>query len=449
MDNSIYRFRSIDKVLSSNDLGIPDKGLDELRNQQIYFSSLHELNDPMEGYKEIYWEGDEVVWKNLLKHYLMCLESAYTTLFIGGDWRKLSNKDLPIFGKTDQFPSSDISSSICDLFFSNEVISKLPKLLSKRKSPVRRNEILYYLSTLNHLAINCIKTIFDKKVCSSEELLLNKNIGQFLFTEDYFSNLEHIEQKYKNNLNGIDTISSIALNINAQLMLITQYNNRDKIGHNQKFLINFPEHYLKRIEDLLYPDFKIACFSSSYKNASMWSHYAGNHEGICFQFKKDCYEFHEIEYNKNFPEINFFQSLGNLSVSRMMDTWFRGEDQLRSRHISILEKEKEEKWRHDYWNRGYKILRTKTTDWKHENELRVIRYSTIGENISLDNYDFKNLEGIIFGINTKIEHKIKIIEIIEEKCKKTSRKDFKFYQAAYCKMDGVVKKQELSLLTFK
>jgi len=56
MDKSIYRFRSIDKVLSTEDLDSNAKGFDELRKQQIYFSSLHELNDPMEGYKEIYWE---------------------------------------------------------------------------------------------------------------------------------------------------------------------------------------------------------------------------------------------------------------------------------------------------------------------------------------------------------------------------------------------------------
>ena len=51
MTNSIYRFRSIDKVLSSEDLGNPKntEGYDELRKQQIYLSWLENLNDPMEG----------------------------------------------------------------------------------------------------------------------------------------------------------------------------------------------------------------------------------------------------------------------------------------------------------------------------------------------------------------------------------------------------------------
>jgi hypothetical protein len=33
---------------------------------------LPELNDPLEGFKDLFWKGDVIVWKNLLRHYLLC-----------------------------------------------------------------------------------------------------------------------------------------------------------------------------------------------------------------------------------------------------------------------------------------------------------------------------------------------------------------------------------------
>lgn len=46
-------------------------------------------------------------------------------------------------------------------------------------------------------------------------------------------------------------------------------------------------------------------------------------------------------------------------------------------------------------------------------------------------YNFEDLEAIIFGINTSKEDRIKIIEIVTEKCKKEGRKHFDFYEMAY------------------
>src|SRR5258706_3435777 len=60
----LYRFRPAGAVL--------DK-YEELARQEIYFSPPEELNDPMEGYKDVFWLGDRIIWRNLLRHYLLCL----------------------------------------------------------------------------------------------------------------------------------------------------------------------------------------------------------------------------------------------------------------------------------------------------------------------------------------------------------------------------------------
>ena len=127
--------------------------------------------------------------------------------------------------------------------------------------------------------------------------------------------------------------------------------------------------------------------------------------------------------------------------------WFYDqESKATSKCAEFLNSEKnQEKWRNSYWEQGYKFLTTKTDDWEYEKECRLISYSTIGGNIKLSKYDFNSLEGIIFGIKTKDEHKMKILEIIEEKCRKSNRKDFKFYQSEYCHQNGKIEKKELTL----
>jgi hypothetical protein len=39
--------------------------------QEIYFAPPENLNDPMEGYKDVFWSGDLIAWRNLLRHYLL------------------------------------------------------------------------------------------------------------------------------------------------------------------------------------------------------------------------------------------------------------------------------------------------------------------------------------------------------------------------------------------
>ena len=47
---TFYRFRSIDNLLGEK--------YNELENQSIYFASPNQLNDPMEGFKDLVFNGD-------------------------------------------------------------------------------------------------------------------------------------------------------------------------------------------------------------------------------------------------------------------------------------------------------------------------------------------------------------------------------------------------------
>ena len=49
----LYRYRTIKSALL------------ELENGSFYFAEPNELNDPIEGYLKIFWQGDKPAWEGL------------------------------------------------------------------------------------------------------------------------------------------------------------------------------------------------------------------------------------------------------------------------------------------------------------------------------------------------------------------------------------------------
>lgn len=88
MINEFYRFRSISSLIGN---------FEELENQSIYFAEPQFLNDPMEGYRDVYWEGDFIVWRNLFNHYLLCLEKACSLVIISGEEHQFVKMIYPFF----------------------------------------------------------------------------------------------------------------------------------------------------------------------------------------------------------------------------------------------------------------------------------------------------------------------------------------------------------------
>lgn len=130
----VYRFRSAEKLLDFK----------ELERRQIYMARLDELNDPMEGYKDVVWRGDAVLWENLLRHYLLSMvwTASHCMLLSDDDFEAptipahLTEADLP----TDAFRS--LCGSIYSDFFSRPNMSTLPVQLSALHQHPRRDGLL-------------------------------------------------------------------------------------------------------------------------------------------------------------------------------------------------------------------------------------------------------------------------------------------------------------------
>jgi len=101
-----------------------------------------------------------------------------------------------------------------------------------------------------------------------------------------------------------------------------------------------------KIEDLINKGFRILSLSKveNAKNALMWSHYAGQHNGVCFEFDSDSL-FTEYNGQTTYPkysEVDYPKEAGP---------------------ISFFSVDVEERIR---------MLKTKSEDWGYENEIRYI-----------------------------------------------------------------------------
>src|ERR1700690_1768336 len=126
---SFYRFRSLDALLGQRQ---------ELERQEIYFAAPDELNDPMEGYKDLIWNGDEIAWANLLRHYLLCLVQTFSAAtFLGQDYKPSLSRGF-VFSSVSSLPTEilrGIYQEVRKEFFAREQISELPSLLAACRSP--------------------------------------------------------------------------------------------------------------------------------------------------------------------------------------------------------------------------------------------------------------------------------------------------------------------------
>lgn len=472
MSDFVYRFRTIEKLLEHK----------ELETQSIYFSPPHSLNDPIENYKDIFWYGDEILWTNLLKNYLLCLQDINILIRLKGIDQTTTADEIPVFTTYDALPTQiykDKMKKIFDEFFGHEKIKSLIKGLSNRKN-IRRNELLFYLETIHVFCLNLInkhdQTIKDSNKSNIDpNLLLNGNILE----EGFFDLINQEITKFNDECNIEDVFFSITQKTTHQQKILNVLK-AGKLEEGRKFYCyDFPQHYVRQIEQLMFWPWYTACFSNIPNNSSMWGYYTDGHKGVCLKFKTTIhegrrgiflktttgyggskngitkhygqvfFELHNINYEAKVRPIDFFKFIGRLPYPALINQWYSDENKNMSPLIKDVINGQEE-WRTNYWKTFYSNIPIKTQEWKHEEEARLIHISILSGDIAHEdrilNYNFNDLEGVIFGLNTTDEHKVEVIKIVHDLCIKNNRSDFNFYQASYNNRSGKIDINKVDLL---
>ena len=108
-----------------------------------------------------------------------------------------------------------------------------------------------------------------------------------------------------------------------------------------------------------------------------------------------------------------------------------------------------ETWQNNYWSNLDRDVCSKTKDWEYEQEYRLVLHGLL--DTSLDKrrrtltYDFNSLKGIIFGMRTSDEDKLRVIEVIRRKCEENDRMEFRFLQAYYSPETGDIRATDFQL----
>lgn len=247
MGKSFYRFRNIKSLLE----------FEELEKQTIYFAPPEDLNDPMEGFKDIVWNGDEIVWKNLFKNYLLCLEHA-TSLFtvIGEEHGTITESDIPVFKNHEDFPTiqyKELFEEIKLEFF--KVVLPFIKKIATRTSPIRRDELSFNLKVVHSIALDIIIEKYEEKgfipknervnpkINKIKQKILTQSIKSINFTESMI-NKESVETLFAI-FNSIQ--NDIQLNNNLEGNLVLNSPNKNFI------FFDFIDGYINSLEKIMYP----------------------------------------------------------------------------------------------------------------------------------------------------------------------------------------------------
>lgn len=470
--NEIYRFRRIENLLGQHQ---------ELAKQEIYFASPEQLNDPMEGYRDIFWKGDQIIWENFLINYLRCVSHVFFLYLLLGESKKLTIDDLPLhpYGHINETPQSlALFEKIKTAFFKNKFIKTLPDVLTERTSPIRRRELFPYLSFVQHYAVNAVSDQYFQAGLSTTRLFYHDvpEIDKHLSRSHILAKLTNrLEKKLVGVTNSADLIFSIADQVRKQHSLAVKYNDMTTEHLNSNayfFTIELPDIFLDKLEKIMFSDWYSASFLGNCTNSAIWGHYADNHRGVCLIFSPRYMEdkmtlnltkgdrhnyneplsglqqhyFHKVDYHNKHVAVDFFRSLGKAPLYILNHLWYKNSNGKTS--ICAVDVDTD-KWRDEYWATAKQAYSVKLEEWSYEEEYRLVLNDILYE---YDDpvkrkltYDFRQLKGIVFGMKTPVADKQKIIKIIREKCKAQKRDQFEFYEAYYNQSTGKIDKFKLDM----
>ena len=488
MTNQLYRIRPIKHLLGRHQ---------ELRQQKIFFARPDDLNDPMEGFRDIVWKGDDVVWGNLFRNYISTLNLTVIMARLTGDVDAITSETLPVEGLVSESPrpmETTILDEICTNVFERCHLQDLIAGLESMNQAVRQDELLFYLKTIHYVALEEIQSAHVRHHLIPDD---SSNRPQ-LNPPGYLARLpELLRQLYQENPSLPSSATSILFSVYNRLYdnlnVLRKYRARDQANitdgvlqsNRELIILDFPRVYLSQIVRILYPVWYVACFLEDYRNSSVWGHYGDGHKGACLVFNlhddsphpcihlkrivggsgrkntitgefvnKTIWDyspvlFYKVSYQDEVKELDFFRSIGVLPTGKLMSDWYTDRTGRRSNCSSHIGTGDEETWRKSYWDKFYRDISVKTRDWAYEREVRLILSSGMKDLRHPDarnlTYKFSSLRGIIFGISMSDADKVEAIGIILNKCREEGRDSFEFYQAYYSHETKTIEAEKLDI----
>ena len=229
---------------------------------------------------------------------------------------------------------------------------------------------------------------------------------------------------------------------NSVIEIVGRINGVSVFTLKEKEVVDFT-----KLEEMVFPKWYIASFCKNCTNTRNWAQYGDSNKGVCLIYRthhgalgrglrfKMCHEYsrskgriynnyieplHNVEYSAEHPEINFFETLGNLP-GKMVDEWFHDSKGNASTYYIKHDNSPDWlRWHREYWELFQKIVGYKGKDWKGLEEERIILENSMLVDYEYEpserkiKYDFDETLGIRGGCRVKDTQRKKIRSIINE-----------------------------------
>lgn len=456
----LFRLRNTESLLGTHQ---------ELENQEIFFASPDELNDPLEGFLNIFWQGDRIVWRSFFKYYIYNL-SVMTYCAASNEELNLSRKDIDFNVDLRFVPNPILRKFYSDCgndFVNSALVMELVDYLSRSDKKLFRDELAYVLNSLHVMALKIVflqaSKIFVDPVFGV--------VGNSPTVDAEIPGRAFLDAVASDQLATIANLHKVNA-YESSILILSKVALAERNGNILYLVTGIQFDYIERLIELVYDDVYISCFMMDFPKAPMWGYYADGHKGCCLIFSTEQTNYlddyiknstdrvmqvkrlsgknwtsmkvSQVKYSNTYPEVCFFSSVGHVVKGIYQDSWL-SESGNRSYHYE-QRYSNHEAWRDKYYAEAHRLFFQKASTWGGENEARAIIMNFPEQSSVSDRklmYHFDNLQGIVFGAKTPVSEKYKIMEIIHRKCRENNRDQFKFYQAFFSHVAGEMDMVEL------
>ena len=443
-----------------------ERAINEIKDEYFFFSSPENLNDPMEWYVNLFWCGDVVVWKNLFRHYLLCIDFAIVQYHLDIHL-SVDEIVLRIHSIVDLPERRDFITGVVDRIFDDTDITSFIQSISSRQAKIYDDELSFYLDIFKDYAIGELIKSYNNNadLIPDNRLVENfKRVYKKLHEDEYFCNINKYGADGSPTEESVRMIFMLRLAFSKHLTQSTYGdidNPSNSLGVN---MLNFSSLYIKAMKRLLFPKWSVVSFMKEISNPMVWGHYGDGHRGVCMVFESqnvesiEClrvwnavsysasyssvgeyhYEYRklglrDVEYVEKLPEIDFFSNIGMVPIPQIMNNWytFKGERSRFADKVSGVNREASSKDQRVAFDQ--KTL-SKLKAWDYEKESRLVYddlFKPIEEDERKIKFDISQLKGVIFGFDTAVVDKVNIRKIINEKNKSANGILIDIYQAYY------------------
>ena len=463
----LYHYRSVKSALL------------EITNGTFHFAGREELNDPLEGYVSVYWQGDKAAWEGLFKHYICSIAQAVDLYLLGADQEKLLHNTLVIdIHRWDDVPYGSVLLKLRKEFLEDPDVQLLAEFYGNHRFKVFEKELCFVIRMIHNKALIGYLRHLQKtqRLSENEAERIIKVLDVSFKIGDMISKMEQRSMNEKKRFNLMEAVETCYIDeqefayiqaaVKNDLILYGgsttgQDSNRESesmsaVYQQRNWLTvvnNFPRVFVEQLKKIIYPQSYIVCFSGKKDDSSMWGNYADCHRGVCLVYDvgndntilvktTDAQErklpVKPVIYEGSRIERNFFQTLGRLNRAKIKE-WLSGMSEVSSYYDEAYSDVDE--WREQYWEIFNAKIYRKTKAWAHEDEYRATIENTFYEfdepqkrNLK---YDWNILKGVIFGLNATEYDKKKIWEALMGH--KEELTDFTFYQAEYNEEEQKIK----------